>query len=130
MKKKIQQLFVAMLLCLALVGCGSRELTDGTYTIEVTLSGGSGRASVESPAKLVISGDSMTATVVWSSPFYEFMLIDGVQYAPIQETGNATFEIPVQLDVDMPVSAQTVAMSTPHLVDYTLRFDRATIKGE
>lgn len=121
---------VLMLICSMLTGCGSKELTDGTYKVEVTLSGGSGRSGVESPATLLISGDTMTATVVWSSPNYEYMLIDGVQYDPIRTEGNSTFEIPVIMDTDMAVSALTIAMSEPHLVDYTLRFDSSTIKGE
>ena len=102
----------------------------GTYTCEVTLSGGSGRASVSSPADLVSDGETLTATVQWSSPNYEYMLVDGVQYDPIQTEGNSTFQIPVVLDADMAVSASTVAMSEPHLVEYTLYFDSATLAGK
>lgn len=130
MKKRVFALILSCLLvCTLLSACGKTELTDGAYTIEVTLSGGSGRASVESPADLVIDGETMTATIVWSSPYYEYMLIDGVPYDPIQTEGNSTFEIPVVLDSDMAVSASTIAMSEPHLVDYTLHFDSSTIKG-
>lgn len=110
--------------------CGEAEPVDGSYTVEVTLSGGSGRATVESPARVVIDGDVAIATIVWSSPFYEYMIVDDVQYDPIQEDGNATFEIPIVFDEEMMVSASTVAMSEPHLVDYTLYFDRSTLEGE
>ena len=103
---------------------------DGSYTCQVTLSGGSGRASIDSPAAIVVNGKNITATIVWSSPHYEYMLVDGVQYDPIQTEGNSTFKIPVVLDKDMAVSASTVAMSQPHLVDYTLHFDSATLKEE
>ena len=72
----------------------------------------------------------MTAIIVWNSPFYEYMLIDGVQYDPIQTEGNSTFEIPIVLDEDMAISACTIAMSEPHVVEYTLHFDSSTIKGE
>lgn len=99
----------------------------GTYTCEAELSGGSGRASVASPAELVSDGQTLTATVVWSSPNYEYMIVDGAQYDPIQTEGNSTFQIPVVLDADMAVSASTVAMSTPHLVEYTLHFDSSTL---
>ena len=102
----------------------------GDYTCEVVLSGGSGRASVASPADLVSDGETLTATVQWSSPNYEYMLVDGVQYDPIQTEGNSTFQIPVVLDADMAVSALTVAMSEPHLVEYTLYFDGATLAGK
>ena len=99
----------------------------GSYLCAVELSGGSGRASVSSPAVLVSDGETLMATIQWSSPNYTYMIVDDVQYDPIQEEGNSTFRIPVTLDRDIPVSACTVAMSTPHLVEYTLRFDSTTL---
>jgi hypothetical protein len=56
------------------------------------------------------------------------MLVDGVVYHPINTGGNSMFEIPVMLESDMAVRARTVAMSRPHEIDYTLRFDSATIQ--
>lgn len=103
-------------------------LEDGTYTCEVSLSGGSGRAKVESPAKLTVKDGVIMATIVWSSPNYEYMLVGEQRYEPIQTEGNAVFEIPVTLDEDNAVSASTIAMSQPHLVDYILHFDGATVK--
>lgn len=102
----------------------------GTYTCEVTLNGGSGRASVASPAEISSDGETLTATVQWSSPNYEYMIVDGVQYDPIQTEGNSTFEIPVTLDTELAVSALTVAMSEPHLVEYTLYFDSTTLASK
>ena len=58
------------------------------------------------------------------------MLVGETRYEPVQEEGNATFEIPVVFDEEMAVSASTIAMSQPHLVDYILRFDSKTLKGE
>lgn len=101
---------------------------DGSYTCAVTLEGGSGRATVESPATLTVAGGAMTATIVWSSPNYDYMLIDGEKYLPINTEGNSTFEIPVAaLDTALAVTADTVAMSTPHEIDYTLTFASATL---
>ncbi len=106
----------------------SGVLADGSYTIAVTLEGGSGRASVESPAKLRCEGGQMWATIVWSSSNYDYMKVDGVQYDLISTEGNSTFEIPVAaLDQALPVIADTVAMSTPHEVEYTLTFDSASL---
>ena len=102
----------------------------GEYTCQVTLSGGSGRASVSSPAVLVSDGKTLTATIEWSSPNYEYMLLEDTRYEPIQTQGNSTFEIPVILDEELPVSASTVAMSQPHLVEYTLYFDSTTLRAE
>ncbi|NLL61725.1 MAG: hypothetical protein GX240_02940 [Candidatus Atribacteria bacterium] len=130
MTRTIAILLSCLLICTLFIACSEKELTDGNYKIEVTLSGGSGRASVESPAKIMVKGEMITATIVWSSPYYEYMLVDGVQYNPIRTEGNSTFEIPVVLDKDMAVSASTIAMSEPHLIEYTLHFNSSAIKGE
>ena len=101
---------------------------DGSYTCAVTLEGGSGRATVESPAALTVADGTMTAVIVWSSSNYDYMLIDGEKYLPTNTEGNSTFEIPVAaLDTALAVTADTVAMSTPHEIDYTLTFDSATL---
>ena len=96
---------------------------DGSYTCEVTLEGGSGRATVDSPAALTVADGKMTATIVWSSPNYDYMIVDGEKYLPTNPEGNSTFEIPVSaLGVPLSVVADTVAMSTPHEIEYTLTF--------
>ena len=96
---------------------------DGSYTCEVTLEGGSGRATVDSPAALTVADGKMTATIVWSSPNYDYMIVDGEKYLPTNTEGNSTFEIPVSaLGIPLSVVADTVAMSTPHEIEYTLTF--------
>ena len=96
---------------------------DGSYTCEVTLEGGSGRATVDSPAALTVADGKMIATIVWSSPNYDYMIVDGEKYLPTNTEGNSTFEIPVSaLGVPLSVVADTVAMSTPHEIEYTLSF--------
>ena len=109
----------------------SLQLQDGTYTVEVTLTGGSGRATVSSPAELVVADGTVTARLVWSSPNYDYMKVDGVQYNPVYTEGNAVFDIPVTVfDYKMPVSADTTAMSTPHEIEYFLYFDSSSIKAK
>ena len=100
-------------------------LAPGEYSIDVALNGGSGRASIASPAKLSVASDgSMTLTVVWSSSNYDKMVVDGVEYLPVNTEGNSTFEIPVPtLDEDLAVQGETTAMSTPHMIDYTISFN-------
>ena len=79
-------------------------------------------------AALTVADGIMTATIVWSSPNYDYMLVDGEKYLPVNTDGNSTFEIPVAaLDTALAVTADTVAMSTPHEIDYTLTFDSATL---
>ena len=96
---------------------------DGTYTAAVVREGGSGRASVESPAALTVTEGKMTATIVWSSPNYDYMIVDGEKYLPTNTEGNSTFEIPVAaLGTPLDVTADTVAMSKPHEIEYTLTY--------
>ena len=103
---------------------------DGVYMIDVNLTGGSGRTSVETPCELIVSEGEMTAALIWSSSYYTYVLMDGDYYYPINEEGNSTFEIPVfVLDQDIAISAETEAMSEPHVIEYTLYFDSSTLEA-
>ena len=107
----------------------SLGLSDGEYTAEVTLSGGSGRASVQSPAKITVSGGEITAEIVWSSSNYDYMRIGEEKYLPVNTEGNSTFVIPVScFDRAVTVYADTTAMSEPHEIEYKLTFDSASVK--
>ena len=104
------------------------QTADGRYEIEVSLQGGSGRAYVESPMEIDISDGSMTAVVVWSSPNYDQMLVNGTYFYPVNEDGNSVFEIPlISLEEDLSFSAETLAMSEPHEIDYLLQMDSSTL---
>ena len=99
---------------------------DGEYNVNVVLEGGSGRATVDSPAALTVADGKMIATIVWSSPNYDYMIVDGEKYLPTNTEGNSTFVIPVAaLGTPLSVTADTVAMSTPHEIEYTLTFTLA-----
>ena len=102
-------------------------LADGTYTANLTMTGGGGKAYIQSPAELTVENGEITATLVWSSSNYDRMTVDGVDYFPITLEDGATFQVPVTLDTDMVVLAETVAMSTPHEIEYTLHFDSASL---
>ena len=102
---------------------------DGSYTIELTMEGGSGRASIQSPTQITVADGAATATLEWSSPNYDYMLVDGEKYEPVNTEGNSTFEIPVDgFDYPMEVVGDTVAMSEPHEIEYTLQFDSSTME--
>ena len=106
----------------------SLGLADGDYTVEVRLEGGSGKASVESPAKLRVEDGAAYATIVWSSSNYDYMRLDDEKYLPLNTEGNSVFEVPViAFDSKVTYFADTTAMSTPHEIGYTLYFDAATI---
>lgn len=103
---------------------------NGTYTIELTMEGGSGRASIQSPAQLAVADGAATATLEWSSPNYDYMLVNGEKYLPVNTEGNSVFEVPVEaLDAPLTMIGDTVAMSTPHEVEYTVTFHSETLES-
>ena len=124
---------VLVLLLLVAVGCEkkARALADGTYTVAATLNGGTGKAKIASPLQLTVQDGKITATLVWSSANYDYMKVDGVRYDAVIEDGHSVFTVPVaSLEEPLPVVADTVAMSTPHEIEYTITFDAATLAAD
>ena len=97
------------------------DLEDGEYEVETTLEGGTGKATIASPAKMVVKDGEATLTVEWSSPYYDYMKVNGKKFKPVNEEGNSVFEIPVtKLNEPIKVTADTTAMSEPHEIDYKI----------
>ncbi len=108
----------------------SLGLSDGEYNIAVTLEGGSGRASVQSPALLTVKDGTAQAEIIWSSNKYDYMIVNDEKLLPVSTEENSVFVIPVnKFDSKLSVSADTTAMSTPHEIEYTLYFDSSTLES-
>ena len=126
--RKIFAVFAAFICCLSIWTYTPEAFTldkeDGEYSIQVDLEGGSGKASVTSPTLITVQDGAVTAHIQWSSSNYDYMIVDGKKYLPVnEEGGNSEFEIPVlAMDEAMPVIADTTAMGTPHEINYTLTF--------
>ena len=59
------------------------------------------------------------------------MKVNGVRYDAVIEDGHAVFTVPVaSLEEPFPVVADTVAMSSPHEIEYTITFDPATLAAD
>ena len=128
--RKIFAFLTAVICCLSM-WCyvpSAQSLTldkeDGEYSIQVDLEGGSGKASVTSPTLITVKDGEVTANIQWSSSNYDYMIVDGEKYLPVNDEGtNSEFQIPVSvMDEAMPVIADTTAMGTPHEINYTLTF--------
>ena len=105
------------------------DMPDGDYSIEVNLMGGSGRASVTTPTWMYVQGGKGYARLLWSSPHYDYMILDGrTYYNETKDGGNSSFTIPITA-TDMPVDiiADTTAMGDPVEIAYTLTFYEETI---
>ena len=102
----------------------SLDRKDGDYSIELTLTGGSGKASVVSPCILTVKDGKAYAELIWSSSNYDYMIAAGETYLNESEEGAASqFHIPItKMDEEMSVIADTTAMGTPHEVNYAITF--------
>ena len=107
----------------------SVDKEDGEYAIDVSMTGGSGKATVVSPTVFLVKDGKAYAKLQWSSSNYDYMIVDGKKYLPVNEDGgNSVFEIPIlAVDEEMPVIADTVAMGAPREIQYTLTFYSASI---
>ncbi len=135
MRKRTICLALALLLMLFAAACRKEKapegLADGTYHIDAVLTGGTGKAKIASPVQLVVKDGQITATLVWSSANYDYMKVDGVRYDAVIEDGHSVFAVPVaSLEEPLPVVADTVAMSVPHEIEYTITFDPATLAAD
>jgi len=53
---------------------------SGIYEVKLSLEGGSGKATIIPDSVLTVTEEEMTVTVTWSSPNYDYMIVDGVKY--------------------------------------------------
>ena len=128
---------VLLFFSLLLVSCASNETKegesislfsgDGEYPCEAELSGGSGKASIESPCSVRIENGKIFARLIWSSSNYDYMLVsdeNGETEKIMNEAapgGNSVFQIPVPFfDREFSIIADTTAMSVPHEIEYSL----------
>lgn len=132
----ITLLSICLLWCLCLV-CPAQakplslSMEDGEYAIEVTMTGGSGKATIVSPTVLTVKDGKAYAKIQWSSSNYDYMIVDGQKLLNESEEGYSTFTIPVMaMDQEMPVIADTTAMGTPHEVSYQFTFYADSIEDK
>lgn len=91
------------------------------FYVDITMTGGSGKARILSPVEITVDQGSMTAALIWSSANYDYMLVDGTRYDNENPGGASTFHVPVpSLDTPLKVIGDTVAMSTPHEITYEI----------
>ena len=109
---------LALILALG-VALAEGALPDGEYAPDgFTYSGGSGKVSITCP-KITVAAGEVTATLVFSSPNYPRVVVDGAEYPAVHDGDTSIFEVPAPLNADFTVVGTTTAMSKPHDVAYT-----------
>ncbi|SKB63181.1 hypothetical protein SAMN06296386_10345 [Lachnospiraceae bacterium] len=105
---------------------------DGEYSIEVNMTGGSGRASISSPTYLTVKDGRAYARLLWSSVHYDYVRVGNKTYYNLAEDGgNSVFEIPVlAMDRSFPIIGDTTAMGDPVEIRYELTFYQESIQSK
>lgn len=107
----------------------SLKLEEGMYTVDASLNGGTGKASIESPTTLTVENGQAFVEITWSSSNYDYMKYNGEKYELADTEGNSNFLLPIGVfDWNVPVIADTIAMSEPHEISYSIILDSASIQ--
>ncbi len=144
MKKLFVMILASIMLCAFICGCAQKpdvkHLKDGTYTCSVTLTGAKGEETIKTPATVVVSGGAVSARLVWATRNVEYMIVKGEKYLPVDSAsatiGSAanksfsTFSIPMDFDMDFPVSALNKDVDPDNPIEYVLYFDSSTLRAE
>ncbi|MCR4691582.1 MAG: ABC transporter substrate-binding protein [Lachnospiraceae bacterium] len=134
-KKTAIILFIS--LTVSLTSCGKQGVTSAiednsqntqktiedneSFMVNITLEGGSGKASIQSPVEIHNEGGEMTATFVWTSKNYDYMIVNGQKYENENPGGESTFTVSIDsITEPLTVIGDTVAMSKPHEIEYVI----------
>ena len=122
MRKQIAVLALLLaVLCLFSAGCPAEEgPRDGVYTPDrFEFSGGTGKVAITCP-EVALKDGKATAKVVFSSTKYTEARLDDERYTPEYTGDGAVFTLPVPLNRTFSLYATTMAMSSPHEIEYRL----------
>lgn len=145
LKKKIQNnisILFSLVVLLSVTSCTSQGVTfvnqtneepgfesvRETYLVDIGFEGGTGKAYIESPVEVSYVDGSYSAVFVWNSENYDYMIVDGIRYDNENPGGPSTFTVSVDDITDpLTVIGDTVAMSTPHEIEYTVVWGETTV---
>ncbi len=116
---------------MAVTSCASQGVTSATQTnasdeeesflVDISFEGGSGKAYIKSPVEVTKKDGKLTAKFIWSSKNYDYMLVNGIRYDNENNGGESTFTVEIDnIDEPLVVIGDTVAMSTPHEIEYLI----------
>lgn len=122
-KKTVVLLAAFFIACVFFPGC-RKSHENSSFLVDVYLEGGSGKTSLETPASVKTQDGSSFAVLVFKSKNYDYVVLDGKKYLNENPGGYSTFTLPVTLPLsEIHIAADTTAMSIPHEISYTVRFN-------
>ena len=99
--------YLVLILGLLLVtSCGSQgvtsdeeknnEIVKTTYSVEISLEGGSGKATIQSPVTITEMDGQLSAKLVWTSKNYDYMIVGDVRNENENVGGDSTFTVDIE----------------------------------
>lgn len=143
MKKLFAMILAVLTVCAFISGCSKKtdvkSLKNGSYSCDVKVNGQKESDSIKSPVTVQLNNGSATATIVWKTRAVEYMVVKGERYDPINAStetvgGNSqknypVFVIPMDFDMDFPVSALNRDADAENLTEYILYFTSSTMSA-
>ena len=145
LKKKLENsisVLFSLVVLLSVTSCTSQGVTfvnqtneeagftsvKETYLVEIGFEGGTGKAFIESPVEVTSVDGDLSAVFVWSSVNYDYMIVNGIRYDNENPGGPSTFTVSIDnITEPLTVIGDTVAMSTPHEIEYTITWGEKTV---
>ncbi|WP_026510429.1 ABC transporter substrate-binding protein [Butyrivibrio sp. LC3010] len=130
-RKTITSLCILILATFIITSCASQEVTstnqninvisEHNYFVDISFEGGTGKAYIKSPVEITDNNGKLSAKFVWSSSNYDYMIVNGQKYENENNGGESTFTVDIDnIDEPLTVIGDTVAMSVPHEIEYTI----------
>lgn len=116
-----------LIIALFVTSCTSQGVT--VHYAAITMEGGSGKAYIESPVEISERDGVTYAKLIWNSENYDYVVVYGEKYLNENPGGQSTFTVPVKsFDEPFEFIGDTLAMSKPHEIEYTITWGDVTDK--
>ena len=143
MKKLFAIILALTAVCAFISGCSKKtdvkSLKNGIYYCEVTVNGEKDSELIRSPVTVRLNNGSATASIVWKTQSVEYMIVKGERYEPINASkesvnndskkNDLSFVIPMDFDMDFPVSALNTDVDAENPTGYVLCFSSSSLRA-
>ena len=115
MLRKICSCLICFCLCLLFSAVLAEKIRPDGFSF----SGGSGRITITCDEVQIEDGKAL-ARIVFSSPHYAYVKVDGTEYPTENDEKSSWALIPASVNHSFDIQAMTTAMSMPHEIQYSL----------
>ena len=96
------------------------DYVDGTYVPDEFTAPQGKKVTITCPS-IVIENGIIYGNIHFSSSNYTQLKVNDVVYTPVSTEEGSLFKVPVVLNEDMVITGTTIAMSSPHDINYTIK---------